>query len=101
MPQADSEDRLLSDELANGFNRIGQPLRVSWAIGQENPVRQMGKDGFRRGGSGENRYLTVPITKRAKDIIFDAVVQGDHPKPSWGGSGWKIGIGERRIITGR
>src|SRR5512139_1590605 len=57
------------------------------------------KNGFCAGRGRKDSDLTVPITKGAKDIILDPIIQSDHLRPEVGRGWWKVGKRKLRILT--
>ncbi len=78
MPQADAEDGLLPQTLADVSHRIGHRRRVAGAVGKNNAVGIEGQDRCRRGSGRNHQDLETPGLEMANNIEFDTVVIQDN-----------------------
>src|SRR5713226_726761 len=75
MPETNSKDRYLPDELADVFDGIADGLRIAGAIRKKNAVGLQGEDIL--GGSlrGHNPYVAVVIHEQSQNVLLDAVIE--------------------------
>src|SRR5436853_3942502 len=84
MSQAYAEDRSLSCQLANAVVRIGDRLRISGAIRQENSVRLKCKNIFRARFCRHDSDVATLVHEHAQDVLLDAVVVSNYVQRALG-----------------
>ena len=85
--QADAEDGQLAMELPDQVNDRHHILRVARAVGQEQPVRGEGQDGFGGGVVGHHGHVAAEFVQLAHDVQLDAAVHRHHVEPVVGRAG--------------
>ena len=78
MSQADAEDRLAPDKLADILLRIAQGLGIAGPIRKENTVGLKRQDIFRRGLGRNHRDAAALPRQHAENVVFHAKVIGHH-----------------------
>ena len=59
LPQADPEDRLFAEDLFYVLDRIGDRLRISWTVRQEDTIGVHGEHFLRGHGRGNNGHIAT------------------------------------------
>ena len=77
MAQADAEDRLLADQVADGVDGVVQGGRVAGAVGQEDAVGVVRQHLLGRRRAGHDRHLAADLHQAAQDVPLHAEIEGD------------------------
>ena len=85
--QADAKDGQLAVQLFDQIDDRHNVLRVARAVGQEQPVRGEGEDGFGGGVVGHHGHVAAKLVQLAHDVQLDAAVHRHHVEPMVGRAG--------------
>ena len=75
MPQADAEDRLLAQQVADGLLRVVQRLGIAGTVGEEHAVGLLLQDLGGRGRARQDGHPAAHVEEVAGDVPLHAVVQ--------------------------
>lgn len=91
--QANSKDGKASDELTDGFMRVGEGGGIARTVREEEAVRVAGKDVFCGGGGGQGFHLKSVLPQQAGDVFLHSEVQNRKPSACRGDGGELIAEG--------
>ena len=77
MPQTDTEDRFLANELFDVYFRIGNRVGIARPIGKKNSIRPQRQHLARWHDRRHHAHLAARLGEIAQDVVFDAIVIGD------------------------
>src|SRR6187549_3305506 len=77
MPEANTENRLFTEQTAHAVDSVGQGGGVAGAVRKEDAVRVERERGLGRGVGGHDRDLEAAVDQAAQDVALGAVVEGD------------------------
>ena len=92
--EADAEDGLLADELADVGDLGDEGLGIAGAVGEEDAVGVEGEDVFGGGERGDDGDAAAGVHEAAEDVVLDAVIVGDDVEARFGGGGRSRSEGE-------
>ena len=75
--EADAEDRLLADQLADGADDVVERGGVAGAVGEEDEVGVLGEDLRRARPAGQQRHPAAALAELADDRELDPGVDAD------------------------
>ena len=78
--EADPHQRNFSDQAPHRFDRVGDRGRVRRTVGEEDAVRFVPEHLLRRGAGGHHGDAHVFRREFTQDVVFDSVIQRDHPE---------------------
>src|SRR5438105_13703208 len=73
--KANPENRNLANELADGFNRVANRLRIAGAIGKKNAVAFQVENIFSGSLRGRDPNIAIVIHKQPENVLLYAVIE--------------------------
>ena len=78
VPKADAEGRYaFLNQFLRCLDGVVTGFRVTWSIGEENPIRRQFQDICNRGLCRYNGHFAASLSQHPQDVAFDAEVEGN------------------------